>query len=606
MKKRETIGIFIFLSLILFLGTASSLSAEENLEVLNKAKTCLSQTIENKTCTSLTLEERIFAYLGVGKCKEEIISSSQSSGECWPTGNCNLKTTALATLALAHSGENTNKSQQWMLGKKIIAKNVEWYLQIDTSNASVCKITYKGSTHTATISEDKKVTINSQMCLNPSSNGYWFRINPSCYEEEFEISCDKNFMTSLIFKKQNNPTIHVLKNLHSSAMGGVTNEKVQSYCFSTNSLGVCDYEGSLWAASVLNYLGHDVSEYIPYLIANVDDFPQFFPQSFLYLLTGKLEYRTDILNKQINKQYWRVSGDRFYDTSLALLPFQGTELEEKTFSKDWLKSVQASDGCWDNKNIINNGFLIYSIWGEFNKPSSGLIPGSSIDCEEIGYHCVSLSGCEGELLPQYSCFGISKICCSSPEVILTCDDQEGVVCKSGEYCKDGSSVNTPELSYGQKCCIGGTCAPVQDSSEFTCESNGGLCESYSCAGGYAQTSVYTCDFGDICCVQKPSSGSYWWIWVLLILIIIVALIIYYKEKVKEIIWKMKGGKSPKSSIPPKSPPPVYPRQPQMNLPQRKVIPPQPRMMPQRRVVPVKRSSKELDDVLEKLKNMSKE
>ena len=101
---------------------------------------------------------------------------------------------------------------------------------------------------------------------------------------------------------------------------------------------------------------------MPYLITLKDDPTNqiYIPESFLYYLTGK--FRTELLLKQRASSYWEESGNRYYDTAFALLPFGYESPNEKSGSKSWLLSVQLRSGCWNNGNIKDTAFLLYSIW----------------------------------------------------------------------------------------------------------------------------------------------------------------------------------------------------------------------------------------------------
>ena len=601
--KKGVLVVFIFAFLLMGLSFGSALLTGEK-EAVDNAYACLRETIDDKTCASLPIEEQIFALLSVGKCKDEVIAA-QLNGECWAgtkTAGCDLKTTALATLALDRVKENTNDSQEWLLNRKVEASNIQWMLEIDTPVESDCTTGFDGTDYLTRIYADKKVTMVPQTCFSLFTGGYWFNIDRRCYPKEFEISCDENFLTTLLFKNPSYPTIYVLDEVHSSSAGGKTIEQVKSYCFG-DLTGKCDYEGSLWSSWVLDYLNNDVSDIIPYLIVRAVDFPELMPEVFLYALIGKLEYKTKILSGQIIKKYWKVDQNKFYDTALALLPFQIGDLAEKINSKVWLMDEQGPDGCWDNKNIWTNGFLLYSIWP--NQLGGGNGGGGSEkdddNCVDLGYYCVgssySCTQAGGLTLIGYDCPGIQK-CCDTPEKITLCSDLQGEICASNEYCQGGSEQTTDDLKYGESCCVQGSCQKTKPPIQNTCEiDTDGICEPYSCTKGYGETSTYTCDSGNICCV-KEAQKSYWWLWLLFALIVLVTLAILFRDKLQDLV-SGKGKPAPKSG--PRSPP-NYPRNPQMIPPQRRMMPPSSRP-PMRRPAP-QRAPKELDDVLDKLKKMS--
>lgn len=612
MKKSVVFGI-LFLMFILS-GTTFVLAALENeTAAVENAYQCLTNKVENKTCVSITLTEQIFSLLTIGECQNETELAAQGNNECWPKGSCDLKTTALATLALEGIGENTTEAEDWMLSKKGVADNLQWFLEIDTKKESLCTISYSGGQDNIRVNADKTVQILTQPAcqISVTNSGYWIEIRGPCYEEEFEISCDEDFLTTLLFKKPTEPTIYVTGDVHSSDATGSTAEKIKSSCF-TGFGGACNYEGTLWSTIVLDYLGEDISDFIPYLIVGANDFPQYIPSSFLYSLTDKLEFKTDLTSMQINKQYWKRGGDKFYDTATALLPFQNDEIPEKTFAKEWLldNNVQGKDGCWDNANIKSTAYILYSIWPRAVSKKNGV----SIlddDCGDVNGFCMSGISCAnsgGNLLLGYDCPTRQK-CCDTAKKQTTCaGDFNGDVCSSNEVC-GGAERTTDDLKYGETCCVGGTCStpiiPPKEDNE--CEKNLGSCES-SCISGEKETTDSCDSSSKVCCVEddKPEIG-YWWVWVLFGLIVLTILAIMFKEKIKEFFEKGQAKKQgPRPGLPPS-----YQRRP-MNRPpmQRKILPPQqrPTRAPVQRPTmrrPGQKSPKELDEVLAKLKRMSK-
>ena len=631
MRKR-TIILFVFcisIFLIMSLSFVSSVDFSNMTESqrVDLAYECLDSVIENKTCDDLTTIEKIYSVLSVGECENELTDDARNE-ECWPKSNCDVKTTAQAILALDKANEDVDEPVEWLLEQKEVPKNLIWYLEIETKNASTCKVTYNKNSYTLNLAEDKKILPSSMgNCLSVSNNGYWLEINPSCYNLEYQISCDKNFLSTLLFKK-NDPediTIHVLNKINSAPEQGTTIEKINSFCFS-GSTG-CSYEGTLWATIVLDKLGKDINSFVPYLITGEKDNRQFFPSPFLYLLTDYPDYAQEVLSRQINEQYWMVSNTRYLDTAIALLPFQTEDITEKDNAIEWLLEIQQENGCWDGENIVSNGALLYSLWPKkYFKDGSGGSSGegnytSDNDCEASGFYCMSGIKCQspGEILPQYSSSCGILTCCSEPAETKKCEeDLEGIICESNEYCSSpGKSTNSDDLTYSQTCCVGGTCKEKEiiTPSENSCEENYGLCEDFSCGEGYQETNSYTCDGAKTCCIPTNNAGktkNTLWIWILLILIIIVALGIIYREKIKEWIEKIKGNDNNNQSnptfsrpgFPPSSRP--YPR-PRKIIPSSRPVPQTPAMSP-RPVVPATRprpkSPKELEEVLKKLKDMS--
>jgi hypothetical protein len=436
----------VFFSIIAY-GVSAEYSEDES--KINKAYTCLRDKID--TSCSSSLEDNIFVLLAIEKCKDEVIEKSRDR-TCWPSSACDVKTTAQAVLALENIGEDTTKAEEWLLSQIKTPTDLKWYLEIESNEATKCNIEYAGKTYPIIISGDRKINTNAGSCLSLSEGGWWLEISKNCYDNEFKISCDKGFLTTLLFKEESSSTIHVMEETHSSSANGATVEKINSLCFTKS--GSCYYEGSLWATLILGYLGYDISPYIPYLTVMKDKNDKYIPESFLYLITGSFDFRNELLSKQINNKYWEKSGDRFYDTALALFPLYHEEVQEKDNAKDWLLSVQGNDGCWNNGNIKDTAFLLYSVWPSYFIP----------DIEDE-YECETDDQCES----GYECIGGM---CVEIGGELSCDINHLELCNETE-CEDigkywyNEVCNEYECEIDDQCesgyeCINGTCIAIEE------------------------------------------------------------------------------------------------------------------------------------------------
>jgi hypothetical protein len=595
MKKRGLFSI-LFISIILMLSFAISAQSglEDEQEKVDEAYECLEGKVEGK-CSSLSTEEKVFSLLAIDECQAEVMSDSANDGQCWPSSNCRLKTTAQAVLALDNTGVNTDDAEEWLLSQNITPAELIWYLEIESNEETTCTLSYSESPYTVNIGEDKKISNSAGTCLRLAQDDYWLRVSPSCYDQEFQISCDQDFLTTLLFRKATSSTIHVSEKTSSAAAEGTTTEKVNSYCFAEGNS--CDYEGSLWAAMVLDSLDRDVSAFLPYLIVLADENERHIPDAFLYFLTSDAEYRANLLSGQQSSKWWMESGDKFYDTALALYPFQHESIQEKTNSKIWLLDVQDSEGCWE-RNVRNTAFILASIWprefggggGEEELP----------DCKAAGYFCMSGASCEGNIYADYDCPALFK-CCSVPQVQETCAELGGEICSSNQRCVGGAELDTS----GGTCCIGGSCSVVDQVTESECELNNGVCREYGCSSEETE-STYLCESSsDTCCVsESPTTrGSYWWVWLLILLIILAIVGIIYRDKLRSLFKRkprsrgMPGGSFGGRPRPPVTPPLMQPRP----MP-RRILPASRARGPVR---PRRARSKELDDVLKKLKDMGK-
>lgn len=614
MKKRVVLFsiLIIFLTLSLYFTLAEDTTVADisntNTEAskVDKAYNCLEEKVKDK-CSS-SLDENIFILMATGKCKDEVVKKAKSD-ECWPGDDCSIKTTAQAILALDKTSFNTKNAEEWLISQNTTPEEVVWYLQIESDKAASCDITYSGSSYNTEIREDKKISSSAGSCLSLAEGNYWLRVSPDCYNTEFQISCDNGFLTNLLYKKQGSSTIYVSETTNSASAEGTTTEKINSFCFSTSD--VCDYEGSLWAAMVLNYQGYKVDPYLPYLVTMAEDNDKLLPEAFLYLLGAGNDFRTAILGKQISNKYWDASGDKFYDTAFALVPFSKETIQQKKNAISWLLEVQDSsgsnNGCWGNGNLKNTAFILYSIWP---KGISGGTGTGESDCEDSGNYCSSEIDCtssKGSVLKDYSGCFFPDICCTEPTKLKTCTEIKGTVCISKEYCT-GTTDSASDLDVGEKCCVTGICKESTGEEEApTCTGDSRTCRLYDCKTDEQETNSYTCESGYTCCTKTTTTTTknYLWVWILAISIVLLIIAIIFRDKLRISWFRVKSGfvKS-KPKGPPSSPFPMMPssRIPQAGPP-RRILPPG-RVTP-RQIPGTRKPAGELDDVLKKLKEMGK-
>lgn len=588
MKRGLALMLLTLMFFLILVSLTSLISSQEECDEdckVDKAYSCLDEKVGD--CSTLTSEEKVFSLMALGKCKDNVLSDSNYKS--------NIKFTSQAILGLKGIKASTDEAKNWLSSENTTSTDIIWYLQIESNEATSCTIKYDTSSYTINIGEDKKLSANAGTCLTRANENYWLKVSQTeaCYDKEFSISCDKSFSTNWLYQKKNSDTIYVSGTTNTASKDGIITEKINSLCFGKGTS--CDYEGSLWAALALDPLDYDVSPFLPYLIIMADETgnKKYIPEAFLYILIG--EFSSDLLAKQktVNEQYyWDESGDKYYDTALALYPFQYETPEQKTLSKNWLLEVQTEEGCWDNTR--NTAFILHSLWPDKSPIAPGI--GEEIDCEDAGYFCLSSINCEeaGGNILDYSCAGV-YICCSKNLEKPTCAGQEGEICTKDETC-DGTTIDASDLGYKEVCCIG-SCEEKEKISD--CELAGGTCR-MSCYSNEKEI-FKSCEISsDVCCVVKEKEKKgYAWIIIFSVLIFLVVLGIIFRKKLRMFWFKFKsrfkGGK-------PSAPPPRgFP------LPPGAVFPRAPigRPLPPRRFIPRPKPREEVSEVLKKLKEMGK-
>jgi len=528
-------------------STGVSVNTNDDLSGIEKGYQCLKEEIDGKS--SLSLQESVFSVLALGsnnKAISKIESEEKSNNDCWPKAGCKVKETSQVLLAYNRIGRDTKDIKDWISDRKINAGDLTWYLEIDIQSheASSCKIKYDGSEKTITINNDLTLSGSGGSCLSVAAGGYWLKVNNNCLEKEFEISCQDDFITTLIYQKGNAGTLFVSDDTHSSSGLGTTTEEVNSKCLTAGSGNQCSYEDTLWGAVALEKAGEDINSLIPYLTALSENNKKFFPSAFLYILKGSEDSYNEISQSQKNNKYWEVVGsvgNRFYDTSLGMLALAGTSSTEFSNAQNYLLDIQQDSGCWDNNNIASTAFVLYSGWAK-SVTGAGSGGGTSANCESAGNYCESSFSClesGGLVLNSFDCTNFREVCCSVDVKEQSCTEKAGVLCASNQVCSGRTT-----SSIDGSCCLD-SC--VNKQVESTCEISGGSCRK-SCFGNEEVDSAETCAFsGDSCCVTSSNPGNKGisiWVWIILIiLIILVALGIWKRNKIRLWMHRRKGNVS---------------------------------------------------------------
>ena len=159
-QKKKVYLLFVILLVLLVMNFVIS-QQDEQLSIDN-AYACFENELGNNCGNTKSTKQASFNLLA-GSYDSSIQSSCKSSlnnikkDNCWSdsdTGNCNIKSTALASLALQHIGENINEQKEYLLSNKKIETGLLWYLEIDANNKTNCDINGK----TITIEDDKKIS----------------------------------------------------------------------------------------------------------------------------------------------------------------------------------------------------------------------------------------------------------------------------------------------------------------------------------------------------------------------------------------------------------------------------------------------------------------
>jgi hypothetical protein len=505
-------GVIILLFLVLSL---QFILADVNQTDVDKAYSCLEEKIGD--CSTLPTTEISLSILATPEDSFDSCVTSlknrQSSGY-WG----NIKDSALAILALDHAGQDTTTEEEWLNSSAKDSNELVWYLQIDSDEDTVCSIIYDNNTYSdIKINEDKTLSSDAGSCLTRANNNYFLSVNSGCFEKTFEIKCEDDFIVALAYKTSTqSPTLNLLDDTKSALAYENVEVEINSKCFGEGS--ECDFETSAWAVYTLLSLGHDVKEYLPYLIATADSNEIYRSNAFLYLITKYEPYATSLLYERGESPYWEIDQspyNTFYDSALAVLALGKTNNNIDDTLR-WFYFSQNNDGCWED-SVRDTAIILWATEQKQGKVSSG----STAYCEDVenqDYFCVNSETCEAEILGNFYCSG-SNICCSEEPELKTCEEVNGTSCESGETCVGNSVPSSDAIS----CCLG-ECREEVETLESACELADYSCRS-TCGSTQEEVSSLDCDdSGDVCCRytsdQPTKGGSKWWIWLILVVAII--------------------------------------------------------------------------------------
>ncbi|MCX8158706.1 MAG: hypothetical protein N3D20_00190 [Candidatus Pacearchaeota archaeon] len=608
MRKRGYVISIIIVFAILMANFSIAATNESEVVSVDKAYKCLNEQIK-KVGSNIGFQDAIFAQLAIGSVKEtrEKIESEKSSTEnCWPKAGCKIKETAQVMLAYDRVGKSTSEIRKWLMSKNASASELIWFLEIDITNkeVSTCSLKYDGVQYSIKVNEEQKISGNAGNCFVIANNGYMLRVSNNCIGKEFEISCDKDFVTAMIYQSSTGKTLFIPPKATGASGGGTTKEKAISQCFKTTGAG-CDYEGTLWAVLALEKLGEETDAFLPYLYAFADSNKRYFPSAFLYMITSGEDQYDSIISLQKQGKYWEIAGspyNKYYDSALALMALSKTTSQEAENAKANLLTIQTPDGCWNNNNIRDSGFILYA---GFTK-SVGREGGGEVPKCTAPFSCTGLFDCEkagGTRQYNYDCSseGATKICCSISVVEETCSKKGGVLCGANEQC-----TGRTEPSKDGSCCMSGFCEEIPVVEDL-CSKAGGTCK-FVCEEGEEKSSETCANTEEVCCVKK---GTSIWFWIVLLIILIALTIvgIVYRNQLRLFwfkIWpkikeKFMGKKVESKAMPTTQPTTKAP----IMTPQRMM--PRPAYPISQRSPGIAKSSKEkeIEETLRKLKEMGK-
>ena len=135
---------------------------------LNESTQGWSKGVEETAWTMMALVTSSYQdEISKGVAKLKAVEDSQG---CWPQGGCDVKKTAIATLALVKAGQNVDKELKWLNGTQIPALSKgNWFIQISTQGDGKCETSCAGETN--------KKTWNIEKGLIKGKTSSWLNAN---------------------------------------------------------------------------------------------------------------------------------------------------------------------------------------------------------------------------------------------------------------------------------------------------------------------------------------------------------------------------------------------------------------------------------------------
>jgi hypothetical protein len=358
------------------------------------------------------------------------------SGDNWG----DIKSSALATLALHEYGEDVEDEINWLIFQQELAREEGlWYIQLETSYEGTCRLNYNGEDHIFQVNGSSSEIV-SDYCGTSSWIDFEDCIKGGNAElnETIDVNCVIGVNPSIIYNLDNNYYI--------VDSGDPLN--IENGCF--KSSGSCNCMVSGYAGWVLEEVGSD-SLIRPFMKSGCSEDP--IGNSFLYILTGEDIYKNWLSENQLTDGSWDGKLISTYTSLLALKKHARLANDVTNDAENWVKFSQNDDGSWNN-NVEYTAFILYILYGRDYIPGTGtgggdvcgdgLVEGLE-DCE-YSYQCNITEGytclnCECVLanatLPDGYCGDnicdpLTETCTNCELDCGSCQEPEPVVCADGE------------------------------------------------------------------------------------------------------------------------------------------------------------------------------
>ena len=513
--------IYVFITFILALS-AYAYSKDGGLEWLNS----------NADWTNGQIEDNAFALLALRSNGYNIDSGfnimlqRKDNSNCYPAGNCNVKDTALAALALKQSNYDTKPLLDWLNSALTRASVTSWYIQIKTDKAGNCTITYDtNQVKGAYVNGTQKIKIANKQVdwINVETD---LGANLDQPIEQIKVDCsqtnDPGIIISLLRIVQGND-FYIIQESQSST----SNLVINNACYPQYLGGQCNEEASFYAAYSLKKMNEEV-KVSPYLLDKADSNLE---NAMLYVITGDQKYSDNLISNQNPGGYW--DAESVYVTSFAINALKNTQYRDEVGNATaWIKSKQITTDPVNNGSFgdfRSTAVALYLALTDSSVSGGPGLPGTSTcgnNLKETGEQCDDGNTLSGD--------GCNSICLLESDEAVSCIEDSD--CITGQEC-----IN--QICVTERCTFDLDCASDELCDTFTgeCKSRiipdcgDGFCDTLtenenscpsdckfdepSCGDGFCDTATETPELCPLDCgVTEEKNNT--WLWALLIILII--------------------------------------------------------------------------------------
>ncbi len=279
--------------------------------------------------------------------------SQQDINGCFPKGNCNVRDTSFALLALNKFNKDTIKTKNWLLDSSNNFNLGTWALDIKSNATGICILNGQEINITKTF---------SQKLIQPAISLDCNKLNQSV-----NLSISHSYLGTVYSN---------LVNLNGKTISYNIND---NGCFGVSYKSDCDYLSTAYAAWILNQI--DSYNDLEYLTTNISE-TSTLQHALLYLIANDQDALNWLLNNKQNEAWGKFSAsisngqNDVFTSSFVFLALK--EKGNLTDTLNWLRNQP-------NANVLDTAIKLYATYSnEALTPIVSVNPGY-IDSYDVSF-----------------------------------------------------------------------------------------------------------------------------------------------------------------------------------------------------------------------------